>query len=76
MRSNDRHIRDAWIWASTVIAAAVILALGGLVAQLANQGSRDVDVADFGTIGADTPQPQARQAATAVLSGRDIRTAP
>jgi hypothetical protein len=76
MRKNDRHIRDAWIWASTLIAAAVILALGGLVAQLANQGSRDVDVANFAAAGADNPYPQARQAATAVLSGRDIRTAP
>jgi hypothetical protein len=44
-QSEEKHIRDAWIWAATLIAVALLLTVSGLFAQIANQGSRDADAA-------------------------------
>jgi hypothetical protein len=51
-QSEEKHIRDAWIWAATIIAVAAILTLSGLFAQVTNQGARDADAAGAG--GRDT----------------------
>jgi hypothetical protein len=39
----DKHIRDAWIWAASLIAVAALLTASGLLAQVTNQGARDAD---------------------------------
>jgi hypothetical protein len=47
-RSEEKHIRDAWIWAATIIAVAALLTLIGLFAQVTNQGGRDADAGAAG----------------------------
>jgi hypothetical protein len=54
---DEKHIRNAWIWAATIIAIAVLSAVGGLFAQLTNQGSGDT--------GRDTVESAARAQGTA-----------
>jgi hypothetical protein len=43
MQSEEKHIRDAWIWAASLIAVAALLTAGGLFAQVTNQGARNAD---------------------------------
>jgi len=50
-QSEEHHIRDAWIWAASLIAVliavAALLTVTGLVPSAANQSSQD---ADAGTV--------------------------
>jgi hypothetical protein len=46
-QSDNKHIRDAWIWAATIIAIGMLCAVGGIFAQDANQGSKDVQVSSY-----------------------------
>jgi hypothetical protein len=48
-QSDEKHIRDAWIWAASIIAIAALLTLSGLVAESGSQSSLD---AEWGKAGA------------------------
>jgi hypothetical protein len=39
----DKHMRDAWIWAATIIALGVFFTMSGLFAPVANQSASDAD---------------------------------
>jgi hypothetical protein len=46
-QDEKKHIRDAWIWAATIIVFGMLCAVGGMFAQVANQGSKEVEVSSY-----------------------------
>ena len=43
LQSEEKHIRDAWIWAASLIAVAALLTASGLFAQVMKRGARNAD---------------------------------
>jgi hypothetical protein len=46
-QSDKKHIHGAPIWAATIIALGMLCAVGGMFAQVSNQGSKDVEVSRY-----------------------------
>jgi hypothetical protein len=44
---EKKHIRNAWLWAVVIIAVGAVCAVGGLVAQVANQGAAEAEASAF-----------------------------
>lgn len=46
-QSDKKHIQGAWIWAATIIVIGMLCSVGGMFAQVSNQGSKDVEVSSY-----------------------------
>jgi hypothetical protein len=40
---EKRHIRNGWLWAVVIIAVGALCTVGGLFAQVANQGATEAE---------------------------------